>query len=716
MSSVDFNARALAVQAGAINPQSFAQLRAKALPANISRIDSVGHSQSGGGAATYLCDARASAELMSSFPAAVFESGKGRYFRLLPNSDGYITPEQMGCPSYAPGVNQQPFLQAAIDYAIAVGASGVMLTQPEYELWTPLRTGGFSGNTNHTGEPLVIKGAVSLVSTAPQRTTLRYKGPNGGSKATDFQVFTETYNGAMRNLVWRGSAVKILSEAVPSNSAAKMQDIPMIRVENIIFHTDAVGVRDTTWPATAEKPNCWDITNKGIYCVQNRQHNLLYITNVDIVGFLGECIYTGGTWNTNETGGVIGRNLVMKHSNGQALNPNGPPIFDIDGVYAENCGFSVEAWIGGKYGRMVNCLFKDCGGGGGNGGTGYGVSLRSDGSQPIMLIDMTFQNCTSIQFGSFTKGYIRAIDTPVYITSNASAPAPIRDVDLMIDAELNNKSIDGIVHLGANSGAGAMMTENNSIRLKVTRSKEARTNGKFANSVIVLGGSYAEGNVIYVRGEFGNGQVHRNSGNAFADKRVKIVDEGLELPAAQNLTAVNVLTNPTLDFSLPFIRPTFGAYDATGQFAVALPSTANFADGHEALIERRDDFSPLATLLIDGRVLLAERDRVKFVCNKRNNRWDVVQGPAPKKNSVAVDLPAIAAGVESGPFSVPLVGCRPQFVARVSPPATMHADLAITTVKAGTDQVQFWVRNVGAASADMAAASFTAYCAPTPPI
>lgn len=106
MSALDFAARAMARRASAQAPLTFVELAAARLPASVTRIDSSGHSQPGQGAASYVSDALATPELQAAFPGAVFAGADGRLFRLLGSADGSITPEQLGCPLYAPGTNQ----------------------------------------------------------------------------------------------------------------------------------------------------------------------------------------------------------------------------------------------------------------------------------------------------------------------------------------------------------------------------------------------------------------------------------------------------------------------------------------------------------------------------------------------------------------------------------------------------------------------------------
>jgi hypothetical protein len=128
-------ARAVASQAAGSSGLTFKELGRATLP--FSRIDSSGYDAAGQGRGTYVADDLATQALFEAHPLAVFLGSGNRFFRLVGDERGFVTPEQFGCPPYAPGVNQRPFIQAAVAYAEAVGLNGVLFAQPRYELWAP---------------------------------------------------------------------------------------------------------------------------------------------------------------------------------------------------------------------------------------------------------------------------------------------------------------------------------------------------------------------------------------------------------------------------------------------------------------------------------------------------------------------------------------------------------------------------------------------------
>jgi len=701
MSALDFTARALALRAAAHTPLSFAELAQARLPAHVTRIDSNGFAAVGLGAGTYVSDELADAALHAAHPAAVFAGAEGRHFRLAGDAHGYITPEQLGCPAYAPGTDQRPYIQAAIEYAETVGLGGVVLSQRVYELWAPARTwdgvSSFFLQSNQTGNFIVIRGRVALIGSHPLRATLHCKGPTGGSLQTDYQTFAGT------NYIWRGSGIKLASPYISWQATQPAENLPAVRLENIVLFSDAVGEKDAAWPSTQANPNSWDITNKGIYFQNDYQEGVVHAENVDIVGFLGECIYT----NYDETCGLIGRNLVMKHTNAQALNPNGPGVFDIDGLYAENCGFSLEGWTGSRGGRIVNAHFKDCGAGGIAGSTIYDTPLRADNSQPLLYLEAVFENCVAIRIGSFTKGRLHLIDTQLNC-SETYANEQKRDIFIEAHIEAHKAHIDGAVAIAANAGSAGGTVENVHVRAHLTRSQYAVDNTKFFNALVRTSGSLGPNCAVELSGSETFGTMVGNTGT-WGGTRLKVIDRGIHLNSFGNQAiAFDAMSNPVIEPGWVWLRPTFTAGSAAQQ-TCALPATTNFGDGHEVTIEHRDGGAPNATLLVDGRALLGYKDRVRLRCNKLFARWDIVQAPAPRKASASIDIAATALGAESGPYTIALPGCRPNLPAQVLPPAAGAGGFVVSAVRAGTDQVLFWVRNIdGANPSDPAAATWAA--------
>lgn len=84
--------------------------------------------------------------------------------------------------------------------------------------------------------------------------------------------------------------------------------------------------------------------------------------------------------------------------------------------------------------------------------------------------------------------------------------------------------------------------------------------------------------------------------------------------------------------------------------------------------------------------------------------------PPPQRISASIDIAATALGAESGPYILPASGCRSHHRVAVYPAQsmTMPAGFVVSAIRAETNQIRFWVRNLdGANPADPAAVTFT---------
>lgn len=709
MSAVDFTARALAVRAGAQNALTFAELSAAgtppAIPASMTTVNTAGHASPGRGAAAYVCDSIATPALQASFPLAVFTGADGRLFRLRGDAEGFVTPDQIGCPEYSPGTDQRPWIQGAIDYCKAAGLRGVKFPRKAYELWAPVRTGAFTAGTDHSGNFIVVdRWDCHLIGMAADKTTFYCKGPTGGSLLTDYQVLnTPTYGG---DVVWRGAGVKLTGVTGVGFARPDSSLLSHLTMKNIRLFSDAVGVRSSNWPsypATRDpaRVNAWDISNKGIYYQQDVHVGNCYLENVEITGFLGECVYTGGTGTAlNNICEIRIRNLVCKNSNGQALNPNGPGIFDVDGFYAENCSTAIEGYCGLIYGRIVNARFRDCSQGSLFCGTGFDGTPRADGSAPYLYVDATFENCGDVSVGSYTTGRIRMIDSRLAVTGSATSVS--QGINLDVVSICHKINITSAIRFAGT----AQNIRNNRFRISCQRTKYAIDNAKSFASLCSQSASIGPSNYVYARGEVGTiGSV-----STVTDNYVAIIDEGMDMSPAGAPLFFDPSVTPSPDMGMGWLRA-IAFTGGNGVYTVNLPALTMYQEGAEIVIEHRDATKTACFIeLSDGtkRALVGYKDRAKFRCNKLLGRWDLVSGPAPRSGTASLAVTSTALNAESGPYTIAVPGCRPWHRAEVVPPALMTG-FGITAVRAETDQVKFWVKNYdGANPATLAAQTYTA--------
>ena len=587
-----------------------------------------------------------------------------RAIELAGDSSGYITPEQLGCPGYAPGVDQRPWLQQAIDHVEATpGLNGVLLTQRQYELWRTEWTGSPSdyGTTFHnsSGNFLVVRKPIRIVSTHPLGTTLQFKGPNGGPLLTDYDVIDGTPYGDDK--LHRGIGFLLWSETVVIAPQAPLEDLPALYLENIQLVTGMVAERDTTWPASVGNPNCWDITNKCIAARNDHQHGRVEFRNCEIDGFFGEVLYLGGAIDDDHgSSELVIRQSVIRNSNGQAMNPNGCAVVDVDGLLVENCSATWEGYAGLRYARLANCMFRNCSSAAASAGSGSTNGRRDDGSQPVLTLhNVTAQNCARFFVGSHVKGKLHLIDTALWCFG-ATASDVLKNIDLDVTIECDTANIDGGIMLLADAAAPAQSVENVQIRALLTRSDRARANNLHHNGPIVLGASYGPNCAIRVRGDHG-GDMPNYLGSAptFTDYRVKLIDEGLDGTGSSGFPvagrAFDAMANPDPEFGYGWLRATFGTPGTTGLFPVNVPPLTNFLDGHEVTISNFDGSSPNARIIVAGRVVLGFNDVVKLRANKLRDRWDVVEGGNVVLGPFAVgdETAAITTGTGKATFIVP---------------------------------------------------------------
>lgn len=717
MNALDFTARAMAIRAGAHNPLTFADLCLARLPGTVTRIESSGFSVPGIGSAIYVSDSKATGELQAAHPLAVFSGADGRFFRLAGDDDGFVTPEQFGCPAYAAGANAQPAIQAALNYCKTVGLHGLKFPERKYELWPTARTAGFGLSTDHSGDYLTVdRWACSLLSTHPRGTVFSCRGITGGDPLTDYTIINSpTYGG---DVIWRGAAIKLTGSVVPWGVNPGEDALSHLTMKGIHWQTGIVASLATDWPClppsrTPGRENAWDISMKGVYCQQDRIVGNITIIDGGFDGFLGENIYCGGGTNVNQR--VTLRNYTSRNSNGTGVNPNGPRITDIDGAYFENCVAPFEGWMGWDWSRVVNAIARNCKSGGDlKGSYIYDMPLRPDGGEPTCTVDMTLDNCGALYVGSYVKGRLYLIDTTIQISTviiptNYAATARIRGIDLDVTSVANTKFVDPAIRF-AGTSSSAQMISDNSIRISLRRTKEAISAGWRHGSVINVANSLGPRNIVYARGYC---KEIMPTGLVPLDNHVAVIDEGLERNLSSGIfgSSFDPTTTPSPNFGSSWLYgATFSG--VAGVWPVDLPATALFQEGHQITLEHRDSTKLSHFIEVreagEARAVLGYKDLVRFRCNKLLARWELVLAPEPRKVAATVDITSTAIGAESGPYIIAAPGCRPTYQAEIHPSA-LTTGFVISAIRAETDAVRFWMRNIdGGATLDPTAASFTA--------
>lgn len=389
-------AEQLAREAAASAPRLFASLASAALPGSVSRIESTGHAVDGHGAASYVSDGLATAELAKAHPLACFAGEGNRFFRLLPDAQGFITAEQMGCPVYAPGINARPYIQAAIDYCHAMrknGIKGVAFGQDKYEIWTPLRdltmnhgtpwltmAGESIAETDpryFTGFPLIVRKRIALKACSVGTTFIRRK-----FDGSDPAVWAGTQARGPHYIYgdgffWRGGMFYLHGMThtqylamMASEGYSGLAGIDFLGRWNLSGGISQSGFggqfvdgekdKGTDGKAYARgrlRPTDgagWDWSDKPIWFSQLGNTGDLTFEDLEIGGFRGELVYQGGT-----SGSIVGRRLHTHDTDADGFNP-GPARhsdgrlgrIDIDHLIISNCFQAMEGGAGAGNARV----------------------------------------------------------------------------------------------------------------------------------------------------------------------------------------------------------------------------------------------------------------------------------------------------------------------------------------------------------------------------
>lgn len=271
-------------------------------------------------------DSLCTSALAAQHPLAVKADRDGTLVRLLPDAQGFITVEQLGCPTYAPGVNAQPYIQAAISYANAMkpyGIKGVAFGQEAYELWAPLRNAdqpqGSPGDLS--GFPCVVRKRIGLRA-APNGTTFIRRKFDG----SDPNVFAGTQQLA-NGKYWRGGMFLLAGQTSRPTDYSELAGIDflgrwMIRggvpKSSMTSGTNMGGNLDA-------QGRGWDYSDKPLWWHNDLHTGDVTFEHLEVDGFRGELVYQGGS----SQGSLLGRRLILSNTDGDGFNPS--PHFCSDG-------------------------------------------------------------------------------------------------------------------------------------------------------------------------------------------------------------------------------------------------------------------------------------------------------------------------------------------------------------------------------------------------
>lgn len=383
------------------------------IPASTNIIVTSGHSSIGVGAGTYISDSLATAELAATHPRFCKLSGDGRYFRLLPGTEG-IAIEQAGgvgadTAAAAKLIDNRAAINAAVAYGIAIGCKTILLSKPHYAWWQDEKNDPqVSIHTDKSGLGIIIYGGHVEFRSTCTRTDLWRMAPGGADPAV-WANWPLTDGGTDH---WRGGGIFLQGENTYSGSQTVAdEELSGVTLNGVWLQGGLL--QSAGGPVNLSTGVGWDTTDKGIWCQNDRWVGDIRIINGGVIGFRGEIVYTGG--NPERT--LFVRNGTFGETAGQCINPNGYNI-DIDGMYGFNANLPFEGWAGPN-GRLINAYFTNCGSGPLAGGkfaagtysTYYAPSRVNSAVPPYFHIDVTFHNCGTVWLGSWARGRVELIDS-----------------------------------------------------------------------------------------------------------------------------------------------------------------------------------------------------------------------------------------------------------------------------------------------------------------
>jgi len=702
--ALDFIARAAATSARSDAAQAlsrtstldlFTNLPARVVDAGVLAVTTGGYAATGMGSGAYSADALATTALAAAHPRFCKQTANGRYFRLVGD---YVTVEQAGATG-TPGVNDQPAIQAAINYAVAVGIPQVRLTRAAYEVWVPDYTALANAAIPYKS-CFYIPGSIELVGLAGG-TTLMQKGYLGGDIATQTQTTTDAY-------VWRGHMMQV--------GASGAAVVSRLVLRNLIFDGTVDHVAGVT-PV--------DLTHKG-FASDFGTLQKIYIYDCEMKRFKGEIFYTGGGGSPSY---IFAQNFSVHGSPQCAWNPAAvSEVFAINlTAYdsyqaAETLAGRGSTYIGGMFGYCSSCTFMNVGRLKA-GGYPYWYPNPDPALPPpwLTFIGTRFEKAGNITLTSFTRGNIVTVDTGAVIDNKC-----VSDVDLEVEAWIDNYNNSAAVTIsgpsttttqivGAPVGTYYTKPQNVHVKLQVNRTAAAKAAGRqsmgfeFSNLIDTASCLFEIG------GEIGVGWRAHAFTTPPAGFVVPLcrVENYLKTQQPYAGWYANPVAGATtvmqMDYNAYSLTP-----NAAGTATVNMGSTRGYSHGQRVILhhdyngaDRLIKFPANGTglALREDRILYNQGDLLELEYNVYSGKWEEYRYLTRKQltftGSATYDAPSIAAGA-SATTTVTVTGAAlGDFVSAISL-GVSSAGLVITGYVSAANTVTVVLYNPTGAAVDLA--------------
>lgn len=623
-------------------PALFADLSARMPGPEMQCLESTGYDKTGKGSGRYVSDSLCDPALMAAHPRFVLRCANGRIFRLQAEA-GSISVEQGGAAG-DPALDDQPAIQAAIDYAHAIGAAELRFESAHYRIDCPLRTSPARDTRAEDGHPLVVRASLALRGHAAVPSVLDFRGLGGADPDANWQVVAWDSDDPS-DAVWRGGGIYVQGD--PPSAQLDPRTVARLELERLVLKGNRQHTGTYTWPADPATGEGWDTSDKALW-VQDCMVGTIVCRDVDMVGWRGEIIYLAGPDTAVERLELSRCRLLT--SNGSILNPG----VDCE-IMAEDCefgdGFQAQEDTGKSRAHFRNCLWRDCGqvwlGGGHTEGVLYNATYpHRDATAPVprtTLDQCHFEDCGTLFVCSWVRGNARLVDTQLVMSGNAAMA--LQDVDLDIESVIDRRGsfiaayLYGVTSLteqvpGAPAGTYRLPPQRVRLAIRHGRSAQAAANGHISHGVewtgyidrscqIVVSGDFAadrtpNGGVVPVSMpwvEFGDG----NAGSANSAQGYFVgpaLSASGELAVAGPLMAVAVSGALGLDLTLP-------AHPAGGP-------GVGYADGQRLRLVKQGAGGSVrfvrgvaaSTAVTQTRVLSSAHDWITFRYNRDLLRWE----------------------------------------------------------------------------------------------
>ena len=642
MNALSLKALALANRAAQSAPALFADLARRAPDAGTAFLESVGHGRAGKGSARYVADALCDEALLAAHPRFVLRCANGRIFRLQAEA-GSLSVEQGGAAGDGV-VNDQPAVQAAIDYAHAVEAGEVRFESARYRIDCPTRTSPARDVPAEDGRPIVVRASLALRGCAGVPSVLDFRGAGGIDPDANWQTVS-TRSDDPSAAVWRGGGVFVQGDRtlVPAGE----RTVGRLELSRLVLQGNRRRTGTYAWPADPVTGDGWDISDKALW-VQDCMVGTIVCRDVDMIGWRGEVLYLGGLDEAVERLELT--RCRLRTSNGGVLNAG----VNCE-LVAEDCefgdGFQAQEDTGKSRAQFRNCRWHDCEhvwlGGGHTVGALFNATFptRDEALPPprTTLDQCHFEDCGTLFVSSWVRGTARLVDTALVLPGPTAMA--LQDVDLEIESVIDRRAdfiaaaINGVDSLteqvpGAPAGTWKRPPSEVRLALRHERTAQAAANGLQSHG-FEWTGCIDRSCRIAISGDFAGARTPNGGATPLSMPRIDFGagNKGTSYSAQGYFLAPTLPASGELAVAGPLMAVTVEGNADVACWLSAQPAggpECGYADGQRLRLVKQGNLGTISfvknlnpgTALSATRVLDAGHDWIEFRYNRDLSRWE----------------------------------------------------------------------------------------------